>query len=82
MGGANQYRHSCSKRVNICGRVPSFYILKHVQIPSFVCNGTIVIELSEFNNKKKKEHHGHNEKIEFHYNLPKKWNKFWYTDYF
>ena len=49
MGGANQYRHSSSKRY-ICGQVP-----KPVQIPSFVCSGTMVIELREFNNKKKKK---------------------------
>ena len=46
MVGANQFRIPGSKRVNIniCG-----------QIPSFVCSGTMVIELREFNNKKKKK---------------------------
>ena len=52
-----------------------------MQIPSFVCSGTMVIELREFNDKKKKEeeeeeekeHHGQNAKIKFCYNLAKKW---------
>ena len=30
-------------------------LLKPVQIPSFVCSGTKVIELREFNDKKKKK---------------------------
>ena len=57
MGGANQFRNSSSKKVNvnICGQVSSFYIPKPVQIPSFVCSGTMVIELREFNDKKKKK---------------------------
>ena len=38
--------------VNICGRVK--LILKPVQIPSFMCSGTTIIELREFNDKKKK----------------------------
>ena len=49
MGGANQYRHSSSKRVNvnICERVPSFY--------QNLCRYQVsCIELREFNNKKKK----------------------------
>ena len=51
MGGANQYRNFSSKRVNICGRVPSFYR----NLCRYVCSGTMVIELREFNNNKKKK---------------------------
>ena len=53
MGGANQYRHSSSKKVNIniCGRVATLLLPKPVQIPSFMCSGTMVIELHEINDK-------------------------------
>ena len=52
MGGANPFRNSSGKRVNVI----SFQLLpKPMQIPSFVCSGTMVIELREFNDKKKKK---------------------------
>ena len=55
-------------------------ILNSVQIPSFVCSGTMVIELREFNETKKNNVDKINAKI---YNLAKKW-KFGtlITDYF
>ena len=54
MGGANQFRNSSSKRVKYLWT--RFQLLsKPVQIPSFVCSGTMVIELREFNDKKKKK---------------------------
>ena len=49
MGGANQFRNSSGKRVNvntcICGQVSSFY--RPVLLPSFVCSGTMVIEFND-----------------------------------
>ena len=37
--------------VNICGRVSSFY--RNLCRYQVLCNGTMMIELCEFNNKKK-----------------------------
>ena len=52
MGGVNQYRHSSGKRVNvnICGGFPSFY----QNLCTYQVSCVVVIELREFNDKKKK----------------------------
>ena len=50
-----------------------------MQIPSFVCSGTMVIELREFNDKKKKKKKKKKKNTmdkmqkKFCYNLAKKW---------
>ena len=65
MGGANQYQHSSSKRVNvnICGRVPSFYRnLYRYQVSCVVV--LWVIELREFNDEKKKNNMDKNAKLD------------------
>ena len=52
MAGADQYRHSSSKRVNKLWMNPKLS-MKPVQIPSFMSISTMVIELRVFNKKKK-----------------------------
>ena len=51
MGGANQYRYSCSKRVTV--QLPSFNEI----LSSFMLIGTMVIELviRDFKEEKKKK---------------------------
>ena len=55
MAGADQYRHSSSKRVNLTYKFVDESSMTPVQIPSYmyISIGTTVIELRVFNKKKK-----------------------------
>ena len=56
MAGADHYRHSSGKGVKHKNlwTIPQLS-MKPLQLPSFTLIGTMVIELREFNDKKKKK---------------------------
>ena len=77
MGGANQFWNSSNKRVNvnICGQVSSFYqnLCRYQVLYVVVLWLLSYVSSNDKKKKKKKEHHGQNAKINFFYNLAKKW---------